>query len=87
VSSGSGRAGAPFERAGTSAAAVTYGYWSGLQSDGSCSAPRRSRSAMLAEGDLLELGHEEHGAEVVLVGAEGLPPALAARGTDQTPRL
>jgi 2-polyprenyl-6-methoxyphenol hydroxylase-like FAD-dependent oxidoreductase len=28
------RAGAPFERVGTSAAAVTYGYWSGLQTDG-----------------------------------------------------
>jgi len=28
------RAGAPFERVGTSAAAVTYGYWSGLQADG-----------------------------------------------------
>jgi 2-polyprenyl-6-methoxyphenol hydroxylase-like FAD-dependent oxidoreductase len=28
------RAGAPFERVATSAAAVTYGYWSGLQTDG-----------------------------------------------------
>ena len=28
------RAGAPFERVGTSPAAVTYGYWSGLQTDG-----------------------------------------------------
>ena len=28
------RAGASFERVGTSAAAVTYGYWSGLQTDG-----------------------------------------------------
>jgi 2-polyprenyl-6-methoxyphenol hydroxylase-like FAD-dependent oxidoreductase len=28
------RAGAPFERTGNSAAAVTYGYWSGLQTDG-----------------------------------------------------
>jgi 2-polyprenyl-6-methoxyphenol hydroxylase-like FAD-dependent oxidoreductase len=28
------RTGAPFERVGTSAAAVTYGYWSGLQTDG-----------------------------------------------------
>lgn len=28
------RVGAPSERAGTSAAAVTYGYWSGLQADG-----------------------------------------------------
>ena len=28
------RVGAPFERVGTSAAAATYGYWSGLQTDG-----------------------------------------------------
>jgi len=28
------RAGAAFERVGTSAAAVTYGYWSGLETDG-----------------------------------------------------
>ena len=28
------RVGAPFERLGTSAAAVTYGYWSGLETDG-----------------------------------------------------
>jgi flavin-dependent dehydrogenase len=29
-----GQVGAPIERIGTSAAAVTYGYWSGLQTDG-----------------------------------------------------
>ena len=28
------RVGAPFERVGTSAAAITYGYWSGLETDG-----------------------------------------------------